>query len=101
MYLGQIVELAEEDDLFSDPLHPYTHALISAVPEPDPVFDSKHVPLQGEIPSPVNPPSGCYFHTRCPVAQDRCRVEMPEISQISTGRQVRCHYPGTASEDST
>jgi oligopeptide/dipeptide ABC transporter ATP-binding protein len=101
MYLGQIVELAEENDLFTTPLHPYTHALISAVPEPDPDSESEHVPLQGEIPSPVNPPSGCYFHTRCPVAQDRCRVEMPEISRISPGRQVRCHYPGTAIEDST
>ena len=101
MYLGQIVELAEEDDLFTKPLHPYTHALISAVPEPDPDSGSEHVPLQGEIPSPVNPPSGCYFHTRCPVAQNRCRVEMPKISRISPGRQVRCHFPGTALEDST
>ncbi len=100
MYLGQIVEYADEDDLFSDPLHPYTHALISAVPEPDPDILVEHVPLQGEIPSPVNPPSGCYFHTRCPVAQDRCRGEAPEISQVSPGRQVRCHFPGTITQES-
>jgi oligopeptide/dipeptide ABC transporter ATP-binding protein len=98
MYLGQVVELADEDDLFSTPLHPYTHALISAVPEPDPDSVSAHVPLRGEIPSPVNPPSGCYFHTRCPIAQDRCRVDLPDISQSSSGRQVRCHFPGAVTE---
>jgi oligopeptide/dipeptide ABC transporter ATP-binding protein len=98
MYLGQIVEFADENDLFTNPLHPYTYSLISAVPEPEPESHSDHVPLKGEIPSPVNPPSGCYFHTRCPVAQDRCRGERPELTQISPGRQVRCHFPGTLTE---
>ena len=93
MYLGKIVELAPEGQLFSRPLHPYTKALISAVPEPDPAWQSRHVPLSGEIPSPVNPPSGCHFRTRCPIAKPDCAARVPEIREIVPGRWVRCHYP--------
>jgi oligopeptide/dipeptide ABC transporter ATP-binding protein len=94
MYLGRIVELAPEPDLFSRPLHPYTVALISAVPEPDPEAKSAMVALEGELPSPIDPPSGCHFHTRCPIARDRCRHEAPEFREAAPGRFVRCHFPG-------
>ncbi len=94
MYLGQVVELASEDDLFSRPLHPYTDALIAAVPEPDPDAVDRQEPLSGEIPSPIDPPSGCYFHTRCPIAQDMCRTTSPEFREFAPRRWVRCHTPG-------
>ncbi|MEM7446448.1 MAG: oligopeptide/dipeptide ABC transporter ATP-binding protein, partial [Pseudomonadota bacterium] len=96
MYLGEIVELAPESDLFENPLHPYTAALISAVPEADIHDQSDRVPLDGEIPSPVNPPLGCPFHTRCPIVRPRCSVDVPEYREWEPGRRVRCHYPGEA-----
>jgi oligopeptide/dipeptide ABC transporter ATP-binding protein len=97
MYLGRIVELAPEDALFADPLHPYTHALISAVPEPDPDAADTRVALVGEIPSPLDPPSGCVFHTRCPIARETCRSVPPELRETLPGRLVRCHFPGEIS----
>ncbi len=96
MYLGQIVELASEADLFVRPAHPYTHALIAAVPELDAdgrMVHDPEAPLQGEIPSPITPPSGCYFHTRCPLARAECRTTAPEFREHVPGRWVRCHFP--------
>ena len=94
MYLGKVVELAPEDRLFEHPLHPYTSALISAVPEPDPALQTRHVPLGGEIPSAVNPPSGCHFRTRCPLAREDCAKLVPEIREIEPDHWVRCHFAG-------
>jgi oligopeptide transport system ATP-binding protein len=95
MYLGQVVELASENDLFTQPQHPYTKALISAVPEPDPASKSQRITLEGEIPSPVNPPSGCYFHTRCPRSSELCRKKRPKMEEVLPSRWVRCHFPET------
>jgi len=93
MYLGKIVELATRDELYSHPLHPYTQALLSAVPIPDPIKESKRqgIILEGSVPSPVNPPKGCRFNTRCPVAIDICKQEDPEWREISTDHWVACH----------
>jgi oligopeptide transport system ATP-binding protein len=93
MYLGIIVELGERNELYENPLHPYTQALLSAVPIPDPKKDRarQRVILSGEIPSPINPPSGCRFHTRCPVAIDRCKIDIPEWREITSGHWVACH----------
>ncbi|AGS24511.1 ABC transporter ATP-binding protein [Rhizobium etli] len=91
MYLGRIVELASCETLFAKPVHPYTEALIAAAPVPDPTRVRSEVPLEGEVPSPVNPPSGCAFHPRCPLAIDRCRVELPPLVPMSDGRVVACH----------
>lgn len=92
MYLGQIVESAPTTALYTKPLMPYTEALMSAVPQPDPKAVKKRIILKGELPSPANPPSGCYFHTRCPYATDLCRVEAPELEEIRPGHFARCHY---------
>jgi oligopeptide/dipeptide ABC transporter ATP-binding protein len=95
MYLGRIVELAQKQALFSRPQHPYTEALLSAVPVPDPAARSRRIILQGEMPSPINPPSGCHFHTRCPYAEARCRVEVPLMREVKPGHFAACHLrPG-------
>ncbi|MEB3297954.1 MAG: dipeptide ABC transporter ATP-binding protein [Candidatus Sericytochromatia bacterium] len=91
MYLGKMVELGTSDQLYNDPKHPYTKALLSAVPEPDPTLRRERVILQGDIPSPVDPPAGCRFHTRCPVAIDRCKVEDPAFVDTGAGHRVACH----------
>ncbi|MFU8795608.1 MAG: ABC transporter ATP-binding protein [Dethiobacteria bacterium] len=94
MYLGKIMELAVSDELFAAPMHPYTKSLISAIPIPDPKKERNRKPiiLEGEVPSPVNPPSGCVFHTRCPVAQDLCSAKIPEYHEIEKGHYAACHY---------
>jgi peptide/nickel transport system ATP-binding protein len=91
MYVGKIVEMATTQELFTRPRHPYTAALLAAVPVPDPDRRSGDVELKGEVPSPANPPSGCYFHPRCPHAIDRCRTEAPVLREISPGHLVSCH----------
>jgi oligopeptide transport system ATP-binding protein len=94
MYVGKIVELAYRDDLYENPLHPYTQALLSAIPIPDPVVEKrrKRIVLTGDIPSPVNPPSGCRFHTRCPLAFDRCKTEVPPLREYAPGHFAACHW---------
>jgi oligopeptide/dipeptide ABC transporter ATP-binding protein len=91
MYLGRIVEYADTRSIFTRPQHPYTEALLSAVPVPDPAIRRKKMVLQGDVPSPVRPPPGCHFHTRCPYAVDRCRVESPPLREIAPGHKVSCH----------
>jgi oligopeptide/dipeptide ABC transporter ATP-binding protein len=91
MYLGRIVEYTDKKTLFTNPQHPYTEALLSAVPIPDPTIKRKKIILQGDVPSPINPPSGCHFHTRCPYVEERCKVEEPKLKEISPGHTVCCH----------
>lgn len=91
MYLGKMVELASSENLYAEPLHPYTKALLSAVPVPDPNFTREEILLEGDIPSPSNPPSGCTFHTRCPFAMDRCKQLVPQLEEIKPGHYVACH----------
>ena len=92
MYLGKIVEIAECDELFDNPLHPYTKALLAAVPVPDPVVENsrEHTVMTGEVPSPMNPPSGCVFHPRCPIAVEGCSAEIPELRELRPGHFVAC-----------
>jgi peptide/nickel transport system ATP-binding protein/oligopeptide transport system ATP-binding protein len=92
MYLGRLVELADRDTLFRNPLHPYTQALLASIPIPNPkIKPTTERLIQGDIPSPSNPPNGCRFHTRCPLAEHRCRVETPEFKEIETGHWAACH----------
>ncbi|MBC7800903.1 MAG: ATP-binding cassette domain-containing protein [Gemmatimonadaceae bacterium] len=91
MYLGKIVEIADRRTLFANPRHPYTRALLSAVPVPDPKAKRDRIILTGDVPSPINPPSGCRFHTRCPYAFDRCRAEEPLLRGMDPGQQAACH----------
>ncbi|UCH48874.1 MAG: dipeptide ABC transporter ATP-binding protein [Betaproteobacteria bacterium] len=91
MYLGQLVEVADKETLFTNAQHPYTEALLSAVPIPDPTRKRKRIILPGDVPSPINPPSGCRFHTRCPYAEPRCKAEIPAMRELSPGHSVGCN----------
>jgi peptide/nickel transport system ATP-binding protein len=91
MYVGKIAEMADTDELFSNPLHPYTEALLSAVPKPDPRSKRQRIVLEGDVADPANPPSGCYFHPRCRYAVERCRVETPELRELRPNHVVSCH----------
>jgi oligopeptide transport system ATP-binding protein len=92
MYLGRIVEMADARDLYAQARHPYTESLLSAVPVPDPTVKRRRVVLQGDVPSPISPPSGCHFHTRCPIAQKGlCDRERPQLKAVGAGHTVACH----------
>ncbi|MGZ0189269.1 MAG: ABC transporter ATP-binding protein [Alphaproteobacteria bacterium] len=91
MYLGRIVEYADKKTLFTSPQHPYTEALLSAAPIPDPTIKRQKRILEGDVPSPINPPKGCHFHTRCPYAEERCRMEAPVLKDLGEGHTVACH----------
>ncbi len=93
MYLGKLVEVADRRSLFAAPFHPYTRALLSAVPVPDPTAKRERIILSGDVPSPIHPPPGCRFHTRCPFVFDRCRTEEPAMRQVAPGHQAACHLP--------
>ena len=96
MYLGKIAEIAESEQLYSNPRHPYTRALLSAIPIPDPTHKNERIILQGDVPSPLNPPEGCYFNPRCPSVQDRCRSERPVLEGVDPRdpqHQAACHFP--------
>ncbi len=98
MYLGKIVEIGSREELFASPKHPYTEALLDAVPVPDPRLRRKREPLPGELPSPVNPPSGCAFHPRCPYAQDICKQQTPALERKADGQSAACHFPRNMDE---
>jgi oligopeptide transport system ATP-binding protein len=91
MYLGRIVELAKDRELYTSPLHPYTVALLSAIPVPDPNITKKRIILEGDVPSPMRPPGGCHFHTRCPRKKEECERTIPELTEIGNGHYVACH----------
>ncbi|OZI30953.1 peptide ABC transporter substrate-binding protein [Bordetella genomosp. 10] len=101
MYLGTIVEVATKTQLFGNALHPYTRALLSAVPDPDPERTTRRIVLHGDIPSPIDPPSGCRFHTRCPQAQALCRQAAPPLKQYAPGHQAACHFIDAAADSLT
>jgi len=94
MYVGRLVEVAKTRELYTNPQHPYTEALLSAVPNPDPDRRSQRIILEGEVADPSHPPSGCYFHPRCRYAQERCKVELPLLKTLADGRQAACHFAG-------
>jgi oligopeptide transport system ATP-binding protein len=94
MYLGRVVELAPSRALYENPRHPYTEALLSAVPIPDPKVKRQRIMLQGDVPNPINPPAGCHFHPRCPIAEKRCAQETPELRESAPGHWVSCHLRG-------
>lgn len=102
MYLGKVVEQASADEIYSNPQHPYTRALLSAIPLPDPLMKKDRIILQGDVPSPINPPTGCYFHPRCPIGKDRpsCKSDYPALKEPDAliGKKVphlaSCHYAG-------
>ena len=93
MYLGRIVEIASSRNLYTTPRHPYTEALLSAVPIPDPTLVRKRIVLEGDVPNPIKPPSGCHFHPRCPRAQALCKVESPPLREVASGCLAACHFP--------
>lgn len=93
MYLGKMVEVSPTETLFDKPLHPYTAALLSSIPRPNPHLKRERIVLQGDVPSPANPPSGCRFHPRCPFAQEKCSKEEPLLQAVTPDRQVACHFP--------
>ena len=95
MYVGRLVEVAETTELFNQPMHPYTEALMAAVPKPDPLLRSKRAPLEGEVADPSNPPPGCVFHPRCRYASDICRSDVPALRELKPGHHVRCHLAET------
>lgn len=92
LYLGKVMEYGSNADVFQHSRHPYTQALLSAVPVPDPDYKRERILLQGEIPSPIDPPAGCVFHTRCPYATEKCRTDQPELREVEPGHLVACHY---------
>jgi oligopeptide transport system ATP-binding protein len=92
MYLGRVVELASAEELYQRPKHPYTKALLSAIPMPDPMLRKERIILRGDVPSPISPPSGCHFHPRCPMAQDRCRAEYPQLRGVGGVHESACHF---------
>jgi oligopeptide transport system ATP-binding protein len=94
MYLGRIVELSDVETIIRAPKHPYTQALIQAVPIPNPTLEKNraHVGLKGDVPSPMNPPSGCTFHTRCPIAQEICKKEIPPLREVGMAHLASCHF---------
>jgi len=94
MYLGRIVELSSARELYTSPKHPYTEALLSAVPVPDPAAKRQRIVLQGDVPNPIRPPAGCHFHPRCPHAMERCRVESPQLREVGPGHVAACHLNG-------
>lgn len=95
MYVGKIAEMAQSDALYNEPLHPYTEALMSAVPKPDPLYESKRIVMQGDVADPANPPPGCYFHPRCRYAQDICKTKEPEFRELKPDHFVSCHFADT------
>ena len=91
MYVGKMVELADREELYKNPLHPYTQALLSAIPIPDPTLKRERILLTGDVPSPLNPPPGCRFHPRCPVVMDVCKEQEPVYQDVGAGHFVACH----------